>query len=74
MAIIKFCIPQMSWSSVSVVRAVPLSEAGALHVPALKTSGGESTRNCGNQRNSQSHKNGLLVKSLQNILNACIST
>lgn len=74
MAIIKFCIPQMSWSSVSVVRAVPLSEAGALHVPALKTSGGESIRNCGNQRNSQSHKNGLLVKSLQNILNACINT
>ena len=61
-------IPQVNWSSVSVFRAMPLSEAGALHVPALKTSGGVSIRNCGNQRNSQSHRNGLLVKSLQNII------
>ena len=59
-------IPQINWSSVSVSRAMPLSEAGASHVPAMKISGGVSIRNCGSQRNSQSHTSELLVKSLQN--------
>ena len=46
---------------------MPLNDAGALHVPAMRMRGRVSARNWGNHRNSQSHRNGLLRRSLHAI-------